>query len=385
MNIQQSINGNTMPGAHAIYSMSSSDRWAVEGGCTASAEAIAALPPQEEGDEANEGTDAHAEIDRCLRGLNGIPMVGGGDFIAHTEQPNPAHPAAYGIALFINYAYQLVTNSPGRVWVEQRVRLTDKIWGTLDFAHYEETSQVLTVADYKNGYVPVDADSNQFRNYAAAAILTFGLRVKWIRYACVQPNDWRPVPRVKQHVESAESLYAWASRVAAIPDGPKSFRSGEHCRYCPLFGKCEPTRDILKQLADMITLSPGQVRPDQVVPFLATRKCIDDWFKSLEKAQTKEALAGRLPPGMTLIETQKHRAWLDEKAARAAVLEKAGVDGLDLPTPAQAEKLGVDVSKLANKPEGGPALAFESDTRPRWKRKSAAEMFAGLALAGGAK
>lgn len=378
-----------MPGAHAVYAPSSSDRWIK---CTASAQAISALPTSEEGDEAKEGTDAHTEIDRCLGPLNNC-IVDGAAFRAHTKKPDPTHPAAYGIGLFIDYISQLPV---GRIWVEQRVRLTEKIWGRLDCAHYEEGPQVLTIADYKNGFVPVDADASQFRIYAAAVILTFGLKVKWIRYACIQPNDFRPVPRIKQMVESAETLHKWASKVAAIPDGPLVFKAGEHCRYCPLFGKCEASKDVLTQLAAMITLSPGQIRPDQVATFMACEKPIADWFKALNKAETAKAVSkGTVPPGMALVTGQKHRAWRvgAEEVVRAELLRLHGSKALDVPTPAQVEKLAldIDIDALAERPEGGPVLAFESDSRPRWARKTADQMFAGLgammvgAAAGSAK
>jgi hypothetical protein len=51
--------------------------------------------------------------------------------------------------------------------------------------------------------------------------------------------------------------------------------------------------------------------------------------------------------------------------ARAFILSKVGVSALGPPTPAQAEKPGLDASELAERPEGGPAPAFESDARPR--------------------
>src|SRR5262245_40702140 len=99
---------------HAVYAPSSADRWME---CTASAEAIAQLGEQEEGEEAGQGTGAHNEIERLLGHMNGqikperfaMPAL------------NPDHPCAYGVELFIKY----VTGLPvGRVWIEQRVMLT---------------------------------------------------------------------------------------------------------------------------------------------------------------------------------------------------------------------------------------------------------------------
>ncbi|WP_448043744.1 DUF2800 domain-containing protein [Bradyrhizobium liaoningense] len=358
--------------AHAIYSMSSGGRWAKEGGCTASAEAIAMLPPQESGEEAEEGTAAHTELERRLGKLNG-------EFVYPATMPiadvDPEHPAAYAVAMMIAFIRKL---PPGRMWVEQRVALSDQIWGTSDIQHWQEETGILTTADLKNGQRAVDPDKEQLRLYGAAGMFTHKLPVKWLRYVVVQPYDWRPfVPRVKQHIESAESLHAWASRVYAIPRSPKSFTAGEHCRDCPLFGKCDASIDMLSNFGAVINglVSPEAVRPEQVALFLSLEKPITDQVKKFKSHWEKLALkTEQPPPGMKLVTTAPHRKWIDVAAARAAVIEKCGVDALDPPTPAQAEELGVDVSKLADRPKGGPALAFDSDKRKPW-RASAAEMF----------
>lgn len=367
--------------AHAVYAPSSAHRWTV---CTASAEAIARLPEQEEGDEAAEGTAAHEEIERVLGPYSGAGL---GWWL---ENPNTLiapldheHPAAYGVALVLSYVRGL---TPGTLWIEQRVALTDQIWGRCDVAHWDAAGQVLTIVDYKNGHVGVDAEENeQLRIYAAATMFTQKLPVKWIRYAVVQPNDFRPVPRVKQWHESVETLYAWAGKVAAIPRGPKSFVAGEQCTYCPLFGMCDASRDMLTNIGAVIAglMQPDQIRPEQRKFFLACEKPIKDAFKNAtEKAWLKEALAKGAPEGLKVIESQKHRAWQDPVAARALIVERLGADALDLPTPAQAIERGIPediVKPMAPRPDGSPVLAFASDKRPEFKRKSATEMFAGVA------
>ena len=66
--------------AHAVYAPSSAHRWTV---CTASAEAITKLPEQESSEAAEEGTEAHSELERVLNG----------------GAPDKEHPGAYGVAL----------------------------------------------------------------------------------------------------------------------------------------------------------------------------------------------------------------------------------------------------------------------------------------------
>jgi len=382
--------------AHAIYSPSSAHRWMA---CTASASAIAQLGEQEEGDEAAEGTRAHDEIERCLGPLcetklrpcrycsdgkrTGLPenacseCMNSGVEHENALPVNPAHPAAHGVALVLSYVEQLqALPGPSRMWVEQRVRLTDQIWGRCDVAHWQEETATLTIVDYKNGYVDVQAEQNeQLMIYAAASIFTHNLPAKWIRLAVVQPRSFLPVPRVKQWVCSVQELRAFAERAAAVPTGPLTFTAGEQCKYCPMFGRCPASADVLTRLGVVLANAPADVPAAQVAIFKACEKPIADFFKNLDKAATKRALAGEVPPGMKLVTSQKHRAWKDEAAARAAVLERFGVTALNPPTPAQAETLGLDVSSLADKPDGGPVLAFESDTRKAYERKSAADMF----------
>lgn len=357
---------------HAVYAPSSAHRWVA---CTASATAIAALPEQESGEEAEQGTAAHDEIERCLSpwcetrghdGMNEFPV-------------NPDHPAAYGVALLIDFVKKL---PPGRVWIEQRVRLTDDIWGRCDVAHWDAASLTLTIVDYKNGFVGVDAEENeQLQIYAAASIYTHNLPAKWIRLAVVQPNDFRPVPRVKQWVTDAASLYAFASRVAAIPNGPLTFVAGEQCRYCPVFGRCPASQDVLVRLGAMLAHPAADVPPSLVAIFTACRKPVEDWFKAMDKAATKVAMAGKVPVGMKLVTITKHRAWLDEAWARQAIAAQLGVDALKPPSPSQAEEAGMPadvVETLSARPEGGYALALESDSRKPWAPKSVEKMFAGV-------
>jgi Protein of unknown function (DUF2800) len=353
------MNALTMPG-HAIYSPSSAHRWTV---CTASAEAIGRLGEQEEGDAAKKGTAAHSELESVLGG----------------NAPDPNHASAYAVALAVAYVKGL---PPGTLWIEQRVSLTEQIWGRLDVGHWFEQEATLTIVDLKDGFVDVSpVENDQERIYAAALIREHGLKARWIRYVIVQPNSIVPGPRVKQWVEPAADLEAWAQRVAAIPNGPLTFKAGSHCRYCPLFGRCEPTRDLLAQLSVMLQHTPEEIRPDQVQMVLALKRPVEDWFKGLDKAATKAALAGNIPPGGFLVTAVKHRAWRSEADARAAVVGALGVDVLELPTPAQAEKLGMDkeaVAQLAEIPEGSPVLAFGSDKRKPWTPKTSAQMFAGI-------
>lgn len=336
------------------------------------------LPPQESGDEAEEGREAHSELERRVGPLDG-------EFVDPATMPilpaDDDHPAAYAVAMMIAFIRQI---PPGRMWVEKRVQLTPQIWGTADIQHWHEESGTLTIPDLKNGMRAVDPDKEQNRLYGAASMFTHNLPVKWLRSVIVQPYDWRPfVPRVKQHVEDVDSLYAWAQKVAAIPYGPRKFTAGPHCRDCPLFGKCDASTDMLSNFGAVMfgLASPESVPLAQRALFMALDKPISDTFKNAKKIWEKAAIAGSVPPGMKLVTARGHKSWVNPVEARALVLEKLGVDALDLPTPAQAIERGIDeaaVNALAPRPNGSPVLAFDNDKRPEWKLPTGSSMFAGL-------
>jgi hypothetical protein len=377
---------------HATYAPSAAHRWAMEDGCTASAEAIAHLGEQEEGEEAAKGTAAHDELERCLGSLNG-------EFVDPATMPilpvDPDHASVVGITRAINFIRKL---SPGRMWVEKRVRLTDHIWGKPDVQHWCAKTAILTTVDLKDGFVGVSPDTEQLRIYAAAGITTYGLPAKWLRNVICQENDFQPVPRIKQWYESAESLFAFAQRVAAIPhllpwepgEGQnaggvlpskyKRFVAGSQCTYCPLFGRCPASRDLLRDVSALVAglMTADQVSPAQRALFLACAKPIKDAFDGAQKVWAKQALAGTAQPGLKVVTALKHKAWSNLPAARMLVLDQLGPDGLDLPTPAQAIERGIDeatVNAMAPRPEGSPVLAFANDKRPDWVPKTVSSMF----------
>lgn len=361
--------------AHAVFAPSSAHRWME---CTASAEAIQAMRrvvPEDENEHAVAGTAAHEEIERCLE-----PVA----YFANGCKPapvNPDHPAAYGVSLVLDYVQQLQAAAlSSKMWIEQRVILTEQIWGRCDVAHWDPASETLTIVDYKNGYVGVDAEENeQLQIYAAATIYTQKLPVKYVRLVVIQPNDFRPLPRVKQHVMTVADLYEFATRAASVPGGPKVFKAGQGCTYCPLFGRCPATRDLLAQLSVAMQHTPDDVPLANRAIFSALAKPLTDWFKGADKTWTKDALSGKVPEGMKLVTTASRRAWKDEAEARELVIKEKGVEYLEPPTPAQVEKLGVTIPEgLIGTPPGGPALAFESDKRAPWVRKGVDEMFAGV-------
>jgi Protein of unknown function (DUF2800) len=367
---------------HAIHAPSSAHRWPY---CPGSAYAIARLDdyygPEEDGEESADGTAAHDEIDIMLKPLSG--MLATAEDFDQLANPVPMHhPAAYGLALVRDLVRKLLVQAPRVIWIEQRVTLTGKIWGRCDIFLWEPISRTLTIIDYKNGMRAVDAEENEQTGiYAGAVIRTHNLDPVCVDYFIVQPNDWREfVPRVKLWRESRDDLEKRLARFIAASE-QTYLAAGPHCRDCPLFGVegCEPSKDMLLQFAPVIAgfVRPADVRPEQVALFFALEKPITDAIKNFKSAWSKSAVKADIaPPRMKFVAAEGHRKWNDEQAAAKAL----GLDNLPgfvkLPTPAQAEEAGFDVSALASKGKPFKTLAPADDRRKTWVKPSAETMFA---------
>src|ERR1019366_3705399 len=113
---------------------------------------------------------------------------------------------------------------------------------------------ILTIVDYKNGRwdVPVmesDGTPNpQIATYAAGELVRLGwpVSIEWVRLVVIQPNSLfgtnvkqqvLPVYLIKEFVGKIEAA------VAAIPTAEPN--PGNHCRYCPAFGRCSATQGVL--------------------------------------------------------------------------------------------------------------------------------------------
>lgn len=356
---------------HAVYAPSSAERWKH---CTASAFAVQQLGKQETNEYAEAGTEAHTEIERVL-GI--FTRTDKSDKVTSycRKMMNPNHPAAYGISLFFDFVAGKL--GPGDIWVEQRVHLTPEIWGRCDVAHWCHQKETLTIVDYKNGFIDVQPTSPQLKIYAGGTIYKHKLPAKWIRLVVVQPNSIVPGPRVKQIIISADELHKELSELAVVPNGPLKFVPGHHCNYCPAFGMCPATQDLLCHLGAAFARPASEVPSNQIAALLTCKKPIENWFKSLESNGMKKAISGEVPHGMKLVTGVTKRAWKNPTEIRKLIFEQFGFEALDPPTPAQAEeRLGLDVSLTASKPPGPPVLAFENDSRAPYVKTDVNKMFA---------
>lgn len=211
--------------AHAKnYPPSASKRWL---SCGASATVIAQLYPNFETEASLKGDVAHKALEHGITfgltpdtgdidvDLNVMSVLG---WVADMR-------AAYGKDCVVHAERQYDIPETGE-------------FGTCDVTFV--TPSTLHIADYKNGYVPVEEGMNpQLLLYLLGAIAAFGTR-KHYKITVLQPNY---IHRDGPHrtVDITDEQIEWFRReVKYALDNPNDFKAGKHCKttYCPHRASC---------------------------------------------------------------------------------------------------------------------------------------------------
>lgn len=355
--------------AHAVWAPSAADKW-LDGGCTAYPFATQHMQ-KEDTEDSKRGTLVHEALTRHLNGA--LPDPYDDDELDDDE--------AHNILRLGNFVRSL---GPGRLMLETRAMfMEDTVWGTPDIWHLTPDETVLTVIDYKNGRVDVPVIGNpQLLVYIASIVNTFKIWPRWTRAVIYQPNSIAPVPRFKQHFYTMDDINEVAVRIHGALAGDRVFKAGTHCAYCPMFGKCDATQDLLKELAVALMHSPHEVPSENFALFAAMEKPIKDWFEAYKKNGLQRLQQGKAIPGMSMGATNKHRVWVDDAAVTDLLYARFGKRGVKPASPAQVEKLGASDVVLAHsmKPRGEPCLVFETDPRAASVARDVTQAFAGMKL-----
>lgn len=362
------------------------------------------------------GTAAHALGERMLRGKTGTPYE---TFLGPMKFKDGRVTRAHvvdkkmldNVSFYAEHIRERCREDPRSVlMLELKVSLAhidDDIGGTLDAAVNKLTRRVLTVADYKNGYLAVDIGTDQDPNpqvmtYAEGILEdlrqrgrngTETLELEIIQPNCPQVETVQLIEMsVKRHGEWINDVLRPAARAADEPGAPLIV--GDHCSFCPAQAACpefyrhaqETCGEDFAELAVQVKADPRQsTRKDLRVPedvnrladVLRAIPALEAWFKVCE-ARAQELLeCGIEVPGHKLVQKRSNRTWPDmTPASLLKALGRAGasvrgvtVDSLygdpEILSPAQMEKVfGRDaVCAVAIKPDAGYTVAVESDRR----------------------
>ena len=333
---------------------SSASRWIA---CPASAKLSTLVPYQEAGEAAKIGTAIHALAETCFQ-LDSDPMKFVGQVvegITMTEE-NCAFALEHLQAI---WAIQDEIGKDGILRIEADVKLYHTndviLQGTADVLGYSNITKKLTIADLKTGRGYVDADSEQMKIYALAAMKSKALKPTEIELQIIQPHHGEK----RIHRMSVEELFAWKrdillpSVIEAVGDAPSFNPSESACQWCPAKHICPAQKeqfDIVAALPD-ITVMPKEdivsvmlsLTPTQISAILDRAPMVEKFIDAVKEHATKQMEAGEVIAGWQLQPKRAARKWIDSTAARQALTDAGLTDSqifeTELISPTAAEKL----------------------------------------------
>lgn len=343
------------PSGHSEYGASKASRILACPGSVCLCHGLDDIP----GPYAEEGTQAHALAELCLRQgvdaeahLNSRTADGyvSEDMVdavqVYLDYVRGEHARLEGSELLIEQSFDLG-------WLGEDLRGTNDATVRQPFGH-------MVVTDYKHGAgVAVPAEDNSQLLYYGAGALRESVSVESVTLTIVQPralgesiDEWETTP---QYIE------AWAEDVlkpgmaharALLQEGMDAavqhLCEGDHCQFCLAKSRCPKLRDHVLAMAEL-SFDPIQeqrkiILPDPYEmdgPRLARAIDLGDllalWLKALREEARSRLHQGAEVPGYKLVEGRASRKWADEHAAAQALPPEVATVST-LRTVAQAEK-----------------------------------------------
>lgn len=355
---------------HAKLGPSSADRWMSCAGSVVLSEGM----PNKSSEFADEGTKAHALAEALLVGE---AAKGDLDMVEN-------------VMVYVDYVQSL----GGDLHAEQRVKVTDDLWGTADAVVWQPLEKHLHIVDLKYGAgVPVEVEGNlQLKIYALATLLTFGYPAERVTATIVQPRcphsdgpvrsaTYDVVDLLDFHADVLDAIgrVQFAAKDAgnidlAEQDWDNKFLapSEKGCRWCLAAPKCPALKSKAQTLAKQV-FAPGlPYDPKALADTLDFLPILEGWIKNTREFAYAEAEQGNAIPQWKLVEKRATRKWRDESTVINFFRDHpADFDLFEkkLITPAAMEKLlpkedRALLEDLTVKESSGHTLVHESDKRP---------------------
>jgi len=290
---------------------SAASRWIA---CPASAKLSALVPYQPAGEAAKIGTAIHALAETCYQ-LDTDPI----DFVGQEVEGIMMTEENCDFALEhikAIWAIQDEVGKDGFIRVEADVKLYHTndvlLQGTADVLGFSNITKKLTIADLKTGRGYVDADSEQLKIYALAAMASKILQPKEIEFQIIQPHHGEK----RIHRMSADELGVWETQVLlpaiddAISDNPTYRPSEEACQWCPAKHICSAQKeqfDIVAAQPDISVMSKDDINevmlsltPAQITAILDKAPMVEKFIEAVKEHATKQMEAGVVLPGWQL-------------------------------------------------------------------------------------
>jgi hypothetical protein len=356
------MDGGTLP-AHSQRGASSAERWMK---CPGSVQLIRRIQDtdyyrqKEDPEWTREGTLAHELAALCL-GTDLDAWEVDEEVFPHLLNPGMMS----AVQEYLDYVRSLENETTERV-VEHRVHLPDfhpDFFGTLDCIVL--APDMLHVNDYKHGVgVVVEPDENPQLMYYAYGYLhgkTYSDGFP-VRLTIVQPRGFHPGGTIRSWDTTVGAIKEWAVRELrpAMQDNSETFKSGEHCRFCPAKVVCPRMNELAQKALNHVELSYTE------------RRELSMLIKALDQRDEERALAGQPVEGAKLVKRRADRTWKEEaEKALVTTFKRDAYQPLKLKSPAMVEKELVNgkqfVAEFAFTPDTGLSLVPLTDKRKEVK------------------
>ena len=390
---------------HATFAPSSAHRWL----CCPGGQARIILDGVESTSTiyADEGTAAHALLEKCLR--QEIPPHQFHGSIDVNEDGNVQFRAREADGRFpidsemidavseaYDYAHQRMTEHPdAEMLIEQKSRMFDHrhdVGGTADIV-IDELFGTLEVIDYKHGRgILVDVEKNdQLRMYLYGMARRTNFSHETYRYTIVQPRHSHYSGPIWEEIDRSD-LLEWGRNVREViewidvlvkQDAPldqMDLNPGSWCRFCPLKTKCP---ELAKQAADAAKIDFADdpqaldIGAYDTAAVLKWVPVLEDWLKAVRQDVEIRMIQGEKVDGFKVVRRRANRQWDPEKseAEIEQAMKEYGIryESLYAPpkmlTPAAVERKVPKEQRatfnetLVVKPDAGLTIAPEKDRR----------------------
>jgi hypothetical protein len=304
------------------------------------------MPYVEGGEAAKIGTAIHALAETCFQ-LDSDPMKSIGTVVEGiTMTEENCEFALEHLKAIWAMEDEL---GEGSVTVEKFLPYQDtkkvKVGGTTDVIGFSKEKRKLIIADLKTGRGYVDADNDQLRLYALAALEAEQLYkyIDTIELWIIQPHHGE----VRKHSMTTQELVDWEHYVL-IPAIENALNplfqpvpSDSACQYCNARTICPAQTNLAEVVA---TAPPVEMLSEAQISVLLTKfDMVEGYIKAVRDHALKRMESGSVIDGWQLQPKRALRSWTNEEDAYKGLvalgLDPRDVTKTELISPAQAEKL----------------------------------------------
>jgi hypothetical protein len=354
-------------GSHARLGASSSSIWL---NCTKAGELFGteADTPRKDTVYTLEGTCAHEVAEKALTEHKPASAYVGQKFDGWLVDEDMAD----HVQTYVDHCLSLTTGK--QYSVELQVTLNslwpegkapEDLFGTCDFTALVEDTLFVRDLKYGAGVLVEVFQNSQLMYYGLGAYLAAReilskaelRKIRYVNMGIVQPRAVHPDGPVRSYVIPVVDLLVFATNkikqtVEDIHAGRTSYKTGDHCRWCPIAGRCPALRERAMAVARTSFDAVGNIKTppdvktlsnDELGAILDSYEVLTGWLQAVRSAATHSALQGRAVPGHKIVEKRGNRSWSSEEQVMDALLD-AGWDDKDfvkiketIITPAQIE------------------------------------------------